>query len=596
MQVYVSKDGQQYGPYTTEQLRDCVQQGNFTEGDHACHDGQNWVTVAEVPGFAGGDQSASAPDSPATPLPMVQEQTSATGAAPKKKKNVLWSSIGGAVALLLAGLWVWQSSKEEDADESQLSDASEEDIEAAKKKVAEARAKAGAPESDLAPNFDQIMAEENRVKKELVAKAEKLLAKAQKDAANGQYQLAHDQIDEALSMLPRDVSTISLVTTLYEAKLKIISSQLLAAKQNGDKELAAQLQLGYERTEAMLRDEETIIPGIPLEEPIELEEIEIKEEERLEQQMARARQLQTESRNFLAKKNYSEAEKRLFSISNDMEPNRKTWPIIREAAIELNRINLLKAEDARQMKDWSLARMFIEEFQQSFYQSRNLVNNHNEPERSGLTEKERENELALALPLEKRIEQDLKDPANKQFLQTDGTPKPTTYARDLQLAKMKRIEIPGVHFFDTPLEEVLTTLMSYSRQNDFAEPDPAAKGVNIIAMLQGHPSPHVTIQLNKMTLGKMLDFITEMVGWTYEIRDDAIVVSKGVQTGPAPDPFGPGAAPDPFAPSGGRSAPDPFGPGAAGDPFAPSGGRAAPNPFNPPGAGGNKGANAKDKD
>ena len=92
--------------------------------------------------------------------------------------------------------------------------------------------------------------------------------------------------------------------------------------------------------------------------------------------------------------------------------------------------------------------------------------------------------------------------------------------------KLKRIEIPGVNFFNTNLVEVVNTLMSFSRQNDFAEPDPAAKGVNIIPMLGGEEAPEVTIQLNKMTLGKMLDFITEMVGWTYEVRDDAVVVSE----------------------------------------------------------------------
>ena len=36
-----------------------------------------------------------------------------------------------------------------------------------------------------------------------------------------------------------------------------------------------------------------------------------------------------------------------------------------------------------------------------------------------------------------------------------------------------------------------------------------------------------------MPLNKMLDFITEMVGWTYEVRDDAIVVSKNGPAGNA---------------------------------------------------------------
>ena len=48
------------------------------------------------------------------------------------------------------------------------------ELEEAKKNLAEARAKAGEPETDLAPNFDQIMAEEQRLKQEQITKAEKL--------------------------------------------------------------------------------------------------------------------------------------------------------------------------------------------------------------------------------------------------------------------------------------------------------------------------------------------------------------------------------------------------------------------------------------
>jgi hypothetical protein len=46
--IYVSRGGQQYGPYTTEQLRDYIAQGSITTSDLACTDGQNWVTVGQV--------------------------------------------------------------------------------------------------------------------------------------------------------------------------------------------------------------------------------------------------------------------------------------------------------------------------------------------------------------------------------------------------------------------------------------------------------------------------------------------------------------------------------------------------------------------
>ena len=116
MQVYVSKDGKQYGPFTVEQLRQYVQQGNFTTGDHACHDGKNWVTIAKVPGFAEATQPASTP-SPKTPQqdqtlkekPVEQQPASAnaSNSPAKKKKIILWSSIGGGATLLVAGLLIW---------------------------------------------------------------------------------------------------------------------------------------------------------------------------------------------------------------------------------------------------------------------------------------------------------------------------------------------------------------------------------------------------------------------------------------------------------------------------------------------------------
>ena len=86
MQIYVSKDGQRYCLYTSDQLREYVQQGNFTTTDHACFDGQNWVTIAEVPGFAvGGDSVTTAQYSQGW-----QEQ-----AAPEDASHVLVALPGG---------------------------------------------------------------------------------------------------------------------------------------------------------------------------------------------------------------------------------------------------------------------------------------------------------------------------------------------------------------------------------------------------------------------------------------------------------------------------------------------------------------------
>ena len=49
--VYVLKDEQVMGPYTVDQLKVFVENGDFLQDDQACFDGKNWVTVGEVPGF-----------------------------------------------------------------------------------------------------------------------------------------------------------------------------------------------------------------------------------------------------------------------------------------------------------------------------------------------------------------------------------------------------------------------------------------------------------------------------------------------------------------------------------------------------------------
>ena len=52
MNIYVHKDGTQYGPYTLEQVQQYIQQGAFTLQDQACHDGQNWIPLSQVPGLS----------------------------------------------------------------------------------------------------------------------------------------------------------------------------------------------------------------------------------------------------------------------------------------------------------------------------------------------------------------------------------------------------------------------------------------------------------------------------------------------------------------------------------------------------------------
>ncbi|SVD94840.1 uncharacterized protein METZ01_LOCUS447694, partial [marine metagenome] len=52
MQVYLTKGGTPQGPFSVGQLRQYMETGHCQATDYACHDGTNWVTIADVPGIA----------------------------------------------------------------------------------------------------------------------------------------------------------------------------------------------------------------------------------------------------------------------------------------------------------------------------------------------------------------------------------------------------------------------------------------------------------------------------------------------------------------------------------------------------------------
>jgi hypothetical protein len=94
MQIYLSKDGNQYGPYDIEQLRYYVEQKNFSISDLACYDGKNWVQVSQVPGLVN-----TFPQSPPAPPKPV------TAKSPKRTKNRKKGNfLSGCLGLIIFGL------------------------------------------------------------------------------------------------------------------------------------------------------------------------------------------------------------------------------------------------------------------------------------------------------------------------------------------------------------------------------------------------------------------------------------------------------------------------------------------------------------
>ena len=109
----------------------------------------------------------------------------------------------------------------------------------------------------------------------------------------------------------------------------------------------------------------------------------------------------------------------------------------------------------------------------------------------------------------------------------EDTQKPRNKNTELE-NKLSLIKIPEVRFFKSPLDEAMQELMLKSKQFDLTEQDPAKKGIPIIVMKpsDGDSFPLVTITLRNMELGKMIQWITEQVNWTYDIKAEAVVISK----------------------------------------------------------------------
>ena len=79
-----------------------------------------------------------------------------------------------------------------------------------------------------------------------------------------------------------------------------------------------------------------------------------------------------EAKKLIKDKEYDSAEKILIKISNYLEPNTLTWPIILEASLVKNRINLSKSGGCQKRKRLGEGKNLLDEFKTGFYQDRNI--------------------------------------------------------------------------------------------------------------------------------------------------------------------------------------------------------------------------------
>ncbi|MBI3887396.1 MAG: type II secretory pathway, component PulD [Opitutae bacterium] len=105
------------------------------------------------------------------------------------------------------------------------------------------------------------------------------------------------------------------------------------------------------------------------------------------------------------------------------------------------------------------------------------------------------------------------------------------------LAKLNAIILPSVNFSGMELSRVVNTLSAISEE--FDQTGSATKGVNIVLLDQANTNPTVNLTLRNLSLKRVLDFITDAVGYQYEVQADAVVVRPGGEPSALPTAFFP---------------------------------------------------------
>jgi general secretion pathway protein D len=106
---------------------------------------------------------------------------------------------------------------------------------------------------------------------------------------------------------------------------------------------------------------------------------------------------------------------------------------------------------------------------------------------------------------------------------------PTAAVAPLQ-KKLGEIVLPNVNWTRAPIGDVVASLSAISEEFD-RDPTPGAvKGVNVVLLDPSNRNPAVSLQMRNATLKRVLDFVTESIGYQYEVQADAVVVRPGGET------------------------------------------------------------------
>ena len=90
--------------------------------------------------------------------------------------------------------------------------------------------------------------------------------------------------------------------------------------------------------------------------------------------------------------------------------------------------------------------------------------------------------------------------------------------------KLDAIVLPEVNFTGASLSGALATLAGLATECDRSDGD---HGVNLVLLDPTKANPAVNLALRQLSLRRVLDYLTESVGYGYEVQADAVVVRPG---------------------------------------------------------------------
>ena len=129
-------------------------------------------------------------------------------------------------------------------------------------------------------------------------------------------------------------------------------------------------------------------------------------------------------------------------------------------------------------------------------------------------------------PTREKMLQEVKDAWQRPTLSVAAPPTEGAVAGSSPLIeKLNNIMLPSVNFSGMTLDRVVNTLSAISEEYDRSGEGP--KGVNIVLIGPAGGNPTVNLTLRNLTLKRVLDFVTDAVGYQYEVQADAVVVRPG---------------------------------------------------------------------